>query len=177
MRLQRQPHPSPRAHPEAGRLAPTIVPRPPKPEIQGAGYAREPLPERRPRIEITPQLVVAVALGALVAVMWLRVLAGMAEALPAPVSDAAAGMRWSVALTSERIDDFVQSHGRTPGTLLELGDPACDLIEYRRISEDRYQLAAPSPQGPIVFDSIRPRQDFLGGRELARERAVLGIAP
>jgi len=124
---------------------------------------REPMPER-PRLELTSRAVVALSLGAVVAFLWLRLFAGQTSvaAPPADPIRLESSTRWAMALTSQRIDNFRREYNRTPTHLTELGYPSSELISYERISANRYRLSAPSPSGPIVFDSMRSRTDFLG---------------
>lgn len=117
-----------------------------------------------PRIKLSPGLAVAVGLGLLVGFLWYRILVGMGT--PAvPVRDpvyAEASTRWVLALNAARIDDFIRDYHRTPNSLTEVGHQAWGGISYDRVDESRYALTAAGPQSPIVYDSMQPRDSFLG---------------
>ena len=130
------------------------------------GPAPKPLTiaEWRRTLEMRPITIVVIALGLIDTLLWLGFFSGQMQP-PDPVLDtryAVASARWSVTLTRQRIDEFVLEHRRLPADLDELGYPGSDLVDYERISYVRYQLTAPSPDGPVTFDSIRPRDDANG---------------
>lgn len=116
------------------------------------------------RIVWSPALTTAVVMGSLAAILWLPVLTGAWSSRAAPLDPAYenASLRVAMALTAERIDDFAKAHHGAPATLAETGNQPWDGFRYDRIANDRYRLTAASSAGPIVLDSMLPRDRFLG---------------
>src|SRR5207249_4095455 len=115
-------------------------------------------------VNARPAVLTAMALGVVAVVLLLRMLAVQTYVPMRPADPvlAEAGTRWIMVLTSERIDDFRRTYHRTPAGLGEVGFPPPEMIGYERLSDKRYRLTASCPSGPLVLDSMRPREDFLG---------------
>ena len=111
----------------------------------------------------TPMRITAIILGIAVFILLLRLIGtpGHASVVAEDSPHTLAGIRWAMVLTGERVDEFRRTYHRTPADLGELGQPGPPLIGYERLSEDRYRLTAPSSRGPLVLDSMRPREQFL----------------
>ena len=127
-----------------------------------------------PAFEFTRTRIAAMVLGVVMALLWARLLLFGTYTPPAvDPAYAEASMRFAVVLTSKRVDDFRRQYHRTPSALSEIGRVPAP-IGYERVSFDRYRLTGPSPHGPLVFDSMGSRTDFLGrSLETLRERTMV----
>jgi hypothetical protein len=119
---------------------------------------------RKPTFEFTPSRITALVLALVGAILWLRLLLSgtYGSAPPVDAAYAEASMRWALVLTSKRVDEFRRVYHRAPSTLSEIGRLPTELIGYERISVDRYRLTGPTPNGPLVLDSMGSRDGFLG---------------
>ncbi len=134
--------------------------------LQGSGF------------EWTPLRITALALGAVAALLWVRLLA-FGDTASAPTFDPAyseASMRWAIVLTSRRVDDFRRANQRTPNAFSEIGELPSPLISYERVSVDRYRLTGATSNGPLVLDSMGSPSDFLGN-SLETLRASSAVKP
>jgi hypothetical protein len=109
-------------------------------------------------------VLVAGVLGIVSVFGWLWFLSGLTRpqdpAIDTKYLDASA--QWSVRIMSQRIEAYWRETGRLPDGLGELGPLGSELIGYERISPVRYRLTAPSPDGPLTFDSTHPEADMHG---------------
>ena len=107
---------------------------------------------------------VSIVLGIVNLFGWPWFLSGLTRpqdpALDTKYLDASA--QWSVRITSQRVEAFWRENGHLPGGLGELGPLGSELIGYERVSPVRYRITAPSPDGPLTFDSTHPEADMHG---------------
>ena len=130
----------------------------------------------RPAFRLTPLRITTMALAVIGLLSWARLMMIGTDTLPPPVDStyAEASMRWAMVLTSKRVDEFRRVNHHAPRTLSEIGALPTPLIGYERVSDDRYRLTGPTPNGPLVLDSIGSRYDFLGkSLETLREYSMV----
>lgn len=72
-----------------------------------------------------------------------------------------AGARLALVLHASRVDAFRARTGRLPSSATEAGIAAPE-INYRRISDDVYELAIDSGTNWVFYRSNVPRDEFLG---------------
>ena len=128
------------------------------------------------QLKFTPAGITALVLGLIVGVVSLSSLSGQMEP-SSPVLDpvyAEASARWCVVIASERIDAFQREFDHLPNQLSELGYPGSEVVGYERVSESRYRLTAPSPSGPVTYDSMRSRSNFMGNSLQTLQAAKAG---
>jgi hypothetical protein len=129
-------------------------------------------------LRLTPAVAAATALGVLVIFLWVRAVHNWFAPVGPPTEpvEAEASLRMAIAITSGRVDDFIRNYRRLPTSLTEIGQQPWDAISLEPVEGLRYRLVAAGPQTPIIYDSMLPREEFLGkSRELLRAGAAGAI--